>query len=416
MKKIEVLALIPARGGSKGIPHKNVRDFGGHPLIVYSIMAGLRSKLVTRTIVSTDDEHIAEISRQIGAEVPFMRPARISDDNTADLPVFEHALQWLKEREGYQPAIVVQLRPTSPIRPVHCVDEAIQILQAHPEADSVRGVVVAGQCPYKMWTIDGQGGQMKPLLAMDDIPEAYNAPRQTLPAVYWQTGHIDAIRAKTIIEKHSMSGDVIFPLILDPAFTVDIDNVYEWQQAEYMLWNRKLDMVDPAGQRRTIPPDVKLLVLDFDGVITDNRVWVDEQGHERVVASRADSMGLNLLRKETAIQVMVISTETNPVVTARCNKLGLPVLQSVDDKAKALRQVSEEKNIPLSQIIYMGNDVNDAPCFPLAACAIVPCDAEPEVLRMADIILRKPGGHGAVRELCELLLMGKKGVNGAARV
>ena len=124
----EILALIPARGGSKGIPRKNIRSFAGYPLIAWSIAAAQQASSVTRTIVSTDDEEIASVAREYGAETPFLRPSALAQDNTTDLPVFEHALQWLEANENYQPEIVVQLRPTSPIRPKDCVDSAIKIL------------------------------------------------------------------------------------------------------------------------------------------------------------------------------------------------------------------------------------------------------------------------------------------------
>ncbi|MDD5469139.1 MAG: acylneuraminate cytidylyltransferase family protein, partial [Anaerolineales bacterium] len=134
----EVLALIPARGGSKSIPRKNIRSFAGFPLIAYSIAAAQAAETVTRVVVSTDDEEIAGIARQYGAETPFLRPAEISQDGTPDLPVFQHALQWLAEQEGYQTEIVVQLRPTSPLRRVVHIDVAVQSLVERPEADSVR--------------------------------------------------------------------------------------------------------------------------------------------------------------------------------------------------------------------------------------------------------------------------------------
>ena len=167
-EKTEILAIIPARGNSKSIPRKNIREFAGHPLIAFSIAAARQSDLVTRVIVSTDDPEIAEISRKYGAEVPFMRPAKIAEDATLDLPVFEHALKWLEENEKYSPDVVIQLRPTSPIRPVGMVDEAVRLLLDHPEADSVRGIVVSGQNPFKMWKIDPQG-VMQPLLDVDGI-------------------------------------------------------------------------------------------------------------------------------------------------------------------------------------------------------------------------------------------------------
>src|SRR5512136_1174120 len=199
MTKPEVLALIPARGGSKSIPRKNIRSFAGHPLTAYSIAAGLQAETVTRVIVSTDDEQIAAVARQYGAETPFLRPAELAQDNTTDLPVFEHALGWLAEHESYRPEVVVQLRPTSPIRPPDCVDNAVRLLLDHPEADSVRGVVPSGQNPYKMWVVEPGSNVMQPMLQVQGMPEPYNAPRQQLPVTYWQTGHIDAIRPETIL-------------------------------------------------------------------------------------------------------------------------------------------------------------------------------------------------------------------------
>jgi len=404
VKKPEVLAIIPARGGSKGIPRKNIRDFAGYPLIAYSIIAATQSQTVTRTIVSTDDEEIAAVSRQFGAETPFLRPVEYAQDNTTDLPVFQHALTWLREHEGYEPDVVVQLRPTSPVRPVNCVDDAVNLLLSHPVVDSVRGVVEADQCPYKMWLIDPVKGNMNPLIGVGGIPEAYNAPRQQLPKAFWQIGHIDAIRPQVILEQNSMSGKVILPLVMDPRFTVDIDNQRDWQQAEWLVRQGGLPMVDPAKQRRGLPEKVSLLVMDFDGVLTDNRVWVNNKGEESVAANRSDSLGLTILREKTGVDCLVISKERNLVVEARCRKMNVPVMQAVDDKASALTKVLKDKGLKPDEVIYMGNDTNDLPCFPIAGFAVAPADAQPEVLRKADLVLTQNGGHGAVRELCDILL------------
>jgi CMP-N-acetylneuraminic acid synthetase len=241
-----VLALIPARGGSKGIPRKNIRNFAGYPLIAWSIAAAQQSEWVTRVIVSTDDEAIASVARECGAETPFLRPADLAQDRTTDLPVFEHAIQWLDENEGTHPDIIVQLRPTSPVRPKGLPDQAISILLAHGDADCVRGVVPAGQNPFKMWRCDDEDKPMTPLLAIDGIAEPYNAPRQILPPVYWQTGHIDAIRASTITRKHSLTGDLIYPLVIDPRYTVDIDNLADWEKYE-ALASSGLEMVTPGN-------------------------------------------------------------------------------------------------------------------------------------------------------------------------
>ena len=397
----EVLAIIPARGGSKGIPRKNIKDFAGHPLIAYSIAAGLCAETVTRVIVSTDDEEIAAVARACGAQTPFLRPAEFAQDRSLDLPVFAHALDWLAEHEGYVPEVLVQLRPTSPVRPRGLVDEAVRTLLAHPEADSVRGLVPAGQNPHKMWRIDPDTGRMRNLLDVEGIPEPYNAPRQALPPVYWQTGHIDAIRPRAI-RAGTMSGDVILPVMIDPAYTVDIDTPKDWGRSEWLVLHGGLEIVDP-GRRRPLPETVELVVLDFDGVLTDNRVWVREDGVETVAANRSDSWGLGLLRKN-GVKVVILSTEINPVVTARGKKMGVPVYQGIHDKAAALQELLVEFGAPAERTIYVGNDTNDTPCFPLVACALAPADAQPAARRLADIVLNRAGGHGAVREVCDLLL------------
>lgn len=403
----EVLAVIPARGGSKGIPRKNIREFAGYPLIAYSIAAGLKAETVTRVIVSTDDEEIAAVARAWGAETPFLRPAEFAQDNTTDLPVFQHALKWLAENENYRPDVIVQLRPTSPVRPVGLVDEAVRSLLAHPEADSVRGVVPAGQNPHKMWRIDPQSGYMKNLLDVPGLPEPYNAPRQVLPPVYWQTGHIDVIRPRAILEMDSMSGRIILPVMIDPRYTVDIDTPADWQRYEWLV-SSGLELVMPGLGRRPLPQKVALVVFDFDGVMTDNRVWVDQDGREMVAASRAEGPGLRALEAK-GIRTLVLSSEVNPVVSARCRKLQVQALQGVADKAAALQAYLQAEKIDPAHVVYLGNDVNDLPCFPLVGCAVAVADAEPAVLRQADLVLKRAGGHGAVRELCEIILSNQGG-------
>lgn len=400
--KVEVLAIILARGGSKSIPRKNILAFAGHPLLAYSIAAGLQAELVTRVIVSTDDEEIAAVARDYGAETPFLRPAEHARDATPDYPVFKHALDWLAENEDYHPEMVVQLRPTSPVRPPGCVDAAVRLLMDHPEADSARGVVAAGQNPYKMWRIK-EAGPMEPLLAVEGLAEPYNAPRQELPPAYWQTGHVDAIRASTILEKDSMSGETILPLVIDPRYTVDIDTRRDWERAEGLIQRGGLPAVRPERPPYNLPAKIDMIVLDFDGVLTDNRVWVDENGVERVAAHRGDGMGISRL-KQAGYEVVILSTESNPVVSARAAKLGLAVHQGIEDKGSALKNLLAEKKIDPDNVVYVGNDVNDLPCFPLVGCAAAVADAHPEVLAQADLVLKSKGGYGAVRELSDLIL------------
>lgn len=242
MSSQEVLAIIPARGGSKSIPRKNIRHFAGYPLIAFSIAAGLGAESISRVVVSTDDEEIAQVAKDFGAEVPFLRPEALSQDDTPDLPVFQHALDWLKTHEAYEPGVIVQLRPTSPFRRKAHIDQAVWRLFENPQADSIRTVCIPFQNPYKMWRIY-RDGFMQPLISAD-MPEAYNLPRQVLPEVYWQTGYVDAAWAATIMEKDSMTGKSILPLVIGADEWIDIDSPDDWSRAERLFEMGEITFAD----------------------------------------------------------------------------------------------------------------------------------------------------------------------------
>jgi CMP-N-acetylneuraminic acid synthetase len=247
----KVLALIPARSGSKGIPHKNVQLVAGKPLLAHSIEHARASEAVDRVIVSTDSEAYAAIAREYGAETPFLRPADISGDHATDWQVFHHALAWLQEHEGTAPDILVHLRPTHPRRNPADITAAVALLQSHPEWDSVRSVVPAPHTPYKMW-LQNDDGTLRPVATCDKA-EAYNEPRQVLPPTYLQNACIDVTRSATILKKKSMTGDIIgaFPM----TDFQDIDTPEELEQA-LREWHRPERV--PSG---------KTFVFDIDGVI-----------------------------------------------------------------------------------------------------------------------------------------------------
>lgn len=155
--------------------------------------------------------------------------------------------------------------------------------------------------------------------------------------------------------------------------------------------------------RRSLPDRVELVVFDFDGVFTNNHVWVNENGRETVACDRGDGLGISLLR-EAGFQMAVLSTETNPVVSARCRKLKIECHQALEDKAKYLRDLVAKRQINMSRVIYVGNDLNDFDCMQAVGYSVAVHDAYPAIKKMADLILRSAGGRGAVREICELLL------------
>ncbi|MBI4317891.1 MAG: acylneuraminate cytidylyltransferase family protein [Chloroflexi bacterium] len=217
----EILALIPARGGSKGIPRKNVIPVAGRPLIAHTIRQAKCSRLITRVVVSTDDAEIADVAREWGAEVPFVRPAEYAQDLSPDVDVLRHALIWLEENEAYSPELLVHLRPTGPIRRVELIDKAIELMLRDPEADSLRSSCWPDQTPYKMWRI-GPKGYMEPLVRVEGQPQAHSMPRQMLPEVLWQNGYVDVIRPLTILEKNSTCGEKVLPFVTtEPFFEID---------------------------------------------------------------------------------------------------------------------------------------------------------------------------------------------------
>jgi len=244
---MEVLALIPARSGSKSIKDKNIREINGKPMLAYSIEHGLKSKYVTRVIVSTDSGKYAEIARQYGAETPFLRPEEFAGDTSLDIEVFEHALNYLKETENYVPDIVVQLRPTYPVRKIEDIDKMVEMIIEDESIDSIRCIAPAKEVPYKMWR-KGENGQILPLIT--DIPECYNMPRQELPKAYYQNACIDVIRTNVITEQHSMSGKYIVGYEMKENFDIDTEEEFI-KAAEYLK-------ISSGGNQ---------FVFDIDGVV-----------------------------------------------------------------------------------------------------------------------------------------------------
>ena len=233
---LSVLALIPARAGSKGIRDKNIQLIAGKPLLIHSIEHAKKSALINRVIVSTDSAEYAVVSKAAGAEVPFLRPADISGDQSTDLETFMHALTWLKDNEGYSPDICVHLRPTSPYREVRDIDAIIQLLLDRPDIDSVRSIAKAPATPFKMWFL-GHDDLLEPVVKTD-IRDAHNLPRQMLPQAYLQNACIDAVRSSVILNKNSMTGDKICGYVMEE--DLDIDTHEDLHRLEAHFSKRKM--------------------------------------------------------------------------------------------------------------------------------------------------------------------------------
>jgi CMP-N-acetylneuraminic acid synthetase len=227
-----VLALVPARGGSKSIPGKNIKPLAGKPMIGYTLEAARECPAIDRIVVSTDSEEIAAVARTFAAEVPFMRPAELAGDLVTDLPVFQHALAWLSHEQRFEPSIIVHLRPTAPLRRSSHITAGIEQLLA-TNADSVRSICRAKQHPQKMWAMRDR--YLVPFIANSGFVEPYNMPRQQLPPAYVQNGSVDVAWRRTILELGSMTGTRIAALEMEPAESVNIDDELDFRMAELLL-------------------------------------------------------------------------------------------------------------------------------------------------------------------------------------
>jgi len=384
---MHVLAIIPARGGSQRLPQKNLLPVAGRPLIVHSIAQARRSKLVTRTVVSTDNPAIAEISRHAGAEV-LPRPAELSTPTASSESALLHVVDSLERQERYRPDLVVFLQCTSPVRRADDIDNAIRCLQ-DSGADSVFS---AAASKWLLWRSAGPWA--------DSFNYDYRARRreQEMTEEWRENGSIYVFRPELLRTQQNRLGGKIAVYPMDYWSSFQVDSLEDLNLCDWILRR------EARRDRMAALPDKPVaVVFDFDGVFTDNRVLISGDGSEVVWCNRGDGLGLDRLRA-TGLPLLVLSTERNAVVAARCRKVQLECRQGLVDKGAALAQFSSERGIPLDRTIYVGNDLNDRECLASVGCGIVVADAHPSVMPLARIVLESRGGRGAVREVCDLVV------------
>lgn len=285
---MKILALIPARSGDKGVTHKNIRLFGGKPLLAHSIEHARSSHLINRIIVSTDSPHYAEIALRYGADTPFLRPIDITQDLSTDLEVFQHALSWLKENENYIPDICVHLRPTCPLRKINDIDEVIRILINHPDIDSVRSISPAPETPFKMW-FHNENSLISPVVKTD-TRDTCNLPRQILPAAYLQNDSIDAVRSRVITDLGSMTGKKIYGYLMEKNYNIDTED--EFQNALAELSTNKNKKNNHPLQHTAPVKNIKTFCIDIDGVIA---MLEPDNQYDRTVPIRQAVEAINTL-------------------------------------------------------------------------------------------------------------------------
>ena len=374
------MAIIPARGGSKGITDKNLQPVGGISLIARAIHSALASPAIDEVYVSTDSDRIAEAARDAGAGV-ITRPDKISGDTASSESAILHAITELPDAET-----VVFIQATSPFINPADLTKACEMVTSGEFDMAFSGVEDHG---FRWEETDGVFSPIG--------HEASSRPRrQDLPHRILETGAFYVFRSSGIVESGSRFHGRIGVVDVARENAMEIDSYDDLELA------RRIALHDiPAegiGQ-------IDVVVFDFDGVHTDDRVFVDESGVESVRVKRGDGMGIGLLKK-AGVPILILSTETNPVVSRRAEKLGVEVLQGESDKASALKGWLDEKGYSADNTVFVGNDINDHGCLELVGWPIVVADAHASVRHLARIVLRNRGGEGAVRELCDLVLSG----------
>jgi len=385
-----IIAVIPARGGSKGIPRKNLRLLAGKPLLAYSVEHARSTPAIARTFVSTDDDEIAAVARRYGAEV-IRRPAEISGDEATSESALLHTLESLRQTEQYEPDLLVFLQATSPLRRPGDIQNAIETLQRE-QADSLFSA-----CPLHGFVWRKEGEQHSSFT----YDYRHRQRRQELGVDLVENGSIYVFKPWVLREHANRLGGRIACYRMHPLDSFQID-----EPDDLVLFEQLLAIRPPVSTT----PDlaiIQFLVLDFDGVLTDNRVLVDQQGKEAVWCHRGDGWGIARL-KEAGVDVMVLSTEKNPVVAARCRKLEIACLQGCDDKREALQQLVAERGLEPAQVAFVGNDVNDLDGLRWVGVPIAVSDAVVEVQKAACLVTSCPGGRGAVREVADWIISARR--------
>ncbi len=371
------LVVIPARGGSQGVPLKNLEPVGGVSLVGRAVRAALAARGVGRVVVSTDHEGIVAEARRHGAHV-VDRPAEISGATASSESAVLHALDVLDEDRE----VVVLLQCTSPFVDPADLAEAVRKV-ADDEADVA--VAVAPTHDFQ-WTL--ADGHARPV--GHDL--AHRPRRQDRDPHFRETGAFYVMRTAGLREHGTRFFGRVALQPVDERLSLEIDEPADLERARGLAGTA-------AG-----PLDVDALVTDFDGVHTDDHAWVDGAGVESVRVHRGDGMGVNLLRRVAGVPLLILSTERNPVVRARADKLGVDVLHGVEDKAAALDEWIAVNRLDPDRVAYVGNDVNDLAAMARVGWPVAVADAHPRVRAAARVVLERKGGDGAVREVCDRIV------------
>ena len=380
-------AVIPARGGSKGIAGKNLRRIQGRSLVARCVEAARFAKSLERVFVSTDDPAIAAAAREAGAEI-VERPASLAGDSASSESALLHALDVAGVRGEALPELLVFLQCTAPFLSAGDIDGTVAAL-----LDRAADTAFAAAPQHGFLWRAGEGDAVGV-----NHEKAERARRQDRAPELIEAGSVYVMRIDGFLEaRHRFFGRTVAHEV--PALRLlEIDTPDDLARARLLA-----PLLEPALRAPAIPRPLGGLVFDFDGVMTDDRVVQDENGVESVFCSRADGFGIEQLR-QAGVPVAVLSREHNPVVRARCRKLGIECIAGSGNKRDDFRALAVRWGSAVESLVYVGNDLADRDCVREAGLGVAVADAAAELKADADLVLARPGGHGAVRELCDIVL------------
>lgn len=389
--KHHLFSIIPARGGSKGIPQKNIGLINNKPLIAYTIEASLKSKYINRTIVSTDNDEIEEVAKQSGAEI-INRPSSLAEDATPTEPVIGHVLEVLKKREGYLPGYCILLQPTSPLRSANEIDEAYNLF-IKKKADSLLSVCRSHNF---LWRKQNGFG----------IPVNYDykkRPRRQEISEYRENGAIYIFKTDMFLAKNNRLGGKILLYEMDEKKSVEIDTPFDLMIAENLL-RESLGENSRDRELHKIIKKLKMVITDVDGVLTDGGMYYDKKGEAMKLFNTRDGMGFEILQK-IGLKIAIVTKENSPIVIQRAKKLKIKdVFIGINDKTKTVRNLARRYKVGLDEICYIGDDINDLYVMKMVGFPVAVNNAAHEVKFTSKHITKAEGGKGAVREVCDFIV------------
>lgn len=379
----KIISIIPARGGSKGIPNKNIKIINNIPLVAYSIIQSLNAKRINQTYVSTDNKEIMDISSEYGAKI-IARPEELARDDSTTESALLHAAEVLNNDFDY----FVLLQPTSPLRYSSHIDEAITTILKE-KSDSLLSVY---ENDSFLWN-------------KNKIPINYDFKerprRQDKSWEFVENGSIYITKREILLsEKNRLGGKISF-YIMPKWMSFEVDEPFDLELVKFLFntkYKKKRELLTKKIQK------IKIILFDVDGVFTDGTVIMEENGKEFLKFSRIDGKGIELIKKK-GLKTAIITSENSNIVKKRMQKLNIDdIYIGIKDKLKIYNILKKKYKFKDEEFCFLGDDVQDLAIMQKVGFSCCPCNAQKEIKMISDYISVYEGGYGFVRDVCNLLL------------